>query len=91
MVHLFPFAWENHGKMLFFSKRNPKNRDILDFACQITLLEVSGVESAKIALFVLSAIKRGASLSPSIHKNALLHGREGFETRSIHEKATFYG
>jgi len=27
--------------MLFFSKRNPKNRDILDFACQITLLEVS--------------------------------------------------
>jgi len=41
MVHLFPFAWENHGKMLFFSKRNPKNRDILDFACQITLLEVS--------------------------------------------------
>ena len=57
MVHLFPFAWENHGKMLFFSKRNPKNRDILDFACQITLLEVSGVESAKMALFALSATK----------------------------------
>ena len=53
MVHLFPFAWENHGKMLFFSKLNPKNRDILDFACQITLLEVSGVESAKMALFAL--------------------------------------
>jgi len=51
----------SHGRIMakccFSRNEIQKNRDILDFACQITLLEVSGVESAKMALFALSATK----------------------------------
>jgi len=64
--------------MLFFSKLNPKYPCFLDFACQITLLEVSGVESAKI---LLPSIKtpfcmdgRGSRLVLSMKKPLFMDG-----------------